>query len=70
MAKTHTTTQGDCWDAIAFKIWEKETLLHHLVKANPEHLDVLIFPAGVVLNVPEITVPAETTELPPWMKEA
>ena len=67
MAKPYTTIQGDTWDAIAFKLWGIEALFHHLVKANPDHLDVLIFPASVVLAVPDIEIPTQTLELPPWM---
>ncbi|MDL2275441.1 tail protein X [Desulfosarcina sp. OttesenSCG-928-G10] len=68
MNNPYTTTQGDTWDAIAYKCWGHETLLGHLVAANPEHLDVLVFPAGIVLSVPDITIPTTTMELPPWMK--
>lgn len=68
MANTYTTTQGDTWDAVAFKLWGVEGLFHHLVVANPAHLDVLVFPAGIVLTVPGITIPSKPLELPPWMK--
>ncbi|MDL2268878.1 tail protein X [Desulfosarcina sp. OttesenSCG-928-A07] len=68
MADDYITTQGDTWDAIAYKCFGCETFLNHLVMANLEHLDVLIFPAGVVLVVPDITIPTTTMELPPWMK--
>lgn len=68
MAEPYTTTQGDTWDAISFKLWGSDTLLHHLTAANPEHLDVLVFPAGVVLAVPDLVIPPTTMELPPWME--
>ena len=67
MADPYVTTQGDTWDAIAFKLLGDETLLDELVAANPEHVNVLIFPASVVLSVPDVTVPDKKMELPPWM---
>ena len=68
MVKTYTTTQGDTWDAIAHKLWDAEGLFRHLVEVNPEHLDVLIFPAGVTLRTPEVEKPLLTADLPPWMQ--
>lgn len=67
MPDTYTTTQGDTWDSIAFKLWGHETLLAELVAANPEHVDVLVFPASVVLAVPKVAVPQQKLEFPPWI---
>lgn len=53
-AKIYTTTQGDAWDTIAYRLFGEERLAHKLMRANPEHLDVLVFSAGVELCVPEI----------------
>lgn len=66
MPNTYTTTQGDAWDSIAYKLWGEERLAHKLMQANPEHMDVLLFPAGVELCVPEVAKPHTTMELPPW----
>lgn len=65
---SYRTIQGDAWDTVAFRLWGRERLAHHLMAANPEHLDVVIFPAGVELAVPDIVVEPETPELPPWMQ--
>ena len=46
---SYTTTQGDTWDGIAFRLWGREHLMSALMRANPDHADVLMFPAGVVL---------------------
>ena len=43
MPDTYTTRQGDVWDAIAKNIWGEEIFLHHLVRANPEYQDVIVF---------------------------
>lgn len=66
MLKTYTTTQGDAWDAIAYRLFGEERLAHKLMQANPEHMDVLMFPAGVLLTIPEITLPQQSLKLPPW----
>ncbi len=67
---SYTTIQGDTWDGIAFRLWGREHLMSALMQANPDHADVLMFPAGVVLNVPEVNVNAiqPITELPPWIR--
>jgi len=69
MAGNYRTIQGDAWDAIAFRLWGTEHLMHILMAANPLHMDVLIFPAGVELVVPDLPATATTTtaELPPWI---
>lgn len=70
----YTTIQGDTWDLIAYKLWQSEYLFPLLMEANPKHIDTVIFPGGVVLNVPdfdEIEEPddIEITERPPWLEE-
>lgn len=65
----YVTTQNDAWDAITFRIWNDERLMNVLLAANPEHVDVLLFPAGVTLVVPECPQRAvNKKELPPWMQ--
>lgn len=67
-ADTYITMQNDAWDAIAYRLWGEERLFMALVRANPEHLDTVLFPAGVELRIPER--PERTIEqqgLPPWM---
>jgi len=64
----YTTTQGDTWDTIAFKLYGRESLMTRLIRANPEHARTVIFSAGVVLAVPE--APEEVSEdLPPWKRD-
>lgn len=67
---SHTTIQGDTWDGIAFRLWGREHLMSALIQANPDHADALIFPAGIILTVPDVNLEATiqaVTELPPWM---
>lgn len=63
----YMTSQGDMWDAIAYRLWGNEALFHHLLAANPRHRDIVVFPAGIVLAVPDIT-PELTVKAvdPPW----
>jgi phage tail protein X len=64
---TYITMQGDAWDAVAYRLWGEERLFMELMNANTEHLDVVLFPAGVALRVPTVPDRRITTELPPWM---
>lgn len=66
--RTYTTIQGDAWDTIAYRLWGEERHMDRLIQTNVDHADVLIFPAGVKLFVPD--APARRSylkELPPWM---
>ena len=67
--KTYTTKAGDMWDGIAFEQLGSENAMGKLMEANQEYLDLYIFPAGVVLNLPEITEPVSAS-LPPWKRSA
>ncbi len=69
MPKTYITTQGDTWDSIALKFYGAETLMHHLLKANSQYLDVVQFSANIKLTIPEIDVSLiDTSILPTWRK--
>lgn len=64
---TYTTTQGDTWDMIAYKKLGSTNYTDRLAAANPEHVGMLLFPAGITLRLPEIE---EKTgyNLPPWKR--
>jgi phage tail protein X len=63
---TYSTIQGDMWDMIAFRLTGSYAGMSELIRANPEYGEYVIFPAGIVLNVPEFTEDVADT-LPPWM---
>lgn len=67
MRKTYTTTQGDMWDLIAKRLYNDEASLNVLLEANQRYADMVVFPAGVELVVPEYTAPV-TSILPPWRR--
>ncbi len=63
----YRTIQGDTWDMIAKKVYGAEKYLDYLMASNFDLLDYFIFPAGVVIKVPEL--PAEVSEdLPSWRR--
>ncbi|WP_372714748.1 phage tail protein [Ilyobacter sp.] len=68
MADNYTTSQGDTWDLIAYKIWETEKYTWDLMKENQVYKDTATFSAGVVLNVPDITIDTSSENLPPWKR--
>lgn len=67
MIKTYTTISGDMWDQIAAD--QMGSVLHtdKLIKANAKYAAIFVFPAGVVLTIPE-TEDEENLELPPWKR--
>lgn len=63
--KTYTTIAGDKWDSVAYKTLGDCGKMDILIKENIEHRETYIFPAGIVLGIPEL--PAEESDgLPPW----
>lgn len=67
MLSTYTTRAGDMWDDIAYRKLGGERYVSLLMEANPEHLEKVIFPAGIVLTLPEIKTPIPA-KLPPWKR--
>lgn len=69
MANTYTTTLGDSWDLIAWRVYGDAMLAPALMQANLEHLETYVFDAGVVLAVPTLTVAdVGSVNMPPWRK--
>lgn len=65
----YVTVQGDMWDSIAKKVYGTETAMDALMKANPEHLTVAVFGAGVKILLPQFTAQeAASNAMPPWRK--
>lgn len=67
MSKAYTTTQGDMWDLIAFKVYGNEMYISTLLAANERYKDVAVFPQGVVLECPDAST-ASVDILPPWRR--
>lgn len=66
MSTTYTTQQGDAWDAIAYKVYGSTSYTGHLMQANFPLLDIFVFDAGMVLQVPDLPAEDDTAALPIW----
>ena len=66
----YRTIQGDNWDLISYRVYQtqgRELRTGDLLEANPDYRDYVIFPAGIVLNVPDIDI-TQIETLPPWKR--
>ncbi len=63
----YKTTQGDTWDLISFRVYGSESFMDKLIKANPDHQDIVIFPAGIELITPVVDS-QQSVNLPPWKR--
>lgn len=72
MSKTYTTVQGDMWDSIAYSQLGSVAYTHQLLLLNQQYHDIYIFPAGVVLTLPDVDATTDTAAaaLPPWKQVA
>ena len=52
--KQYKTVQGDTWDLIAKKQYGDEKKLDILMMNNFSLLDYVVFPAGVLVDIPEL----------------
>lgn len=69
MNKTYTTIQGDMWDSIAYSQLGDVAYTDKLMNLNQKYREYYIFPAGIVLTLPDPT--EETSDaLPPWKQVA
>lgn len=68
MVKTYYTIQGDMWDGIAKKLYDDESGVNALLEANQQYADIVVFPAGSILDVPDYEKPTPTSLLPPWRR--
>ncbi len=68
--RKYRTQQGDTWDLIALRMYPKvgaEKLMNILIEANADYIDTVIFPANIILDVPDVDVPVVSV-LPPWRR--
>lgn len=66
--KTYITVEGDTFDALALDEYNEEKLAHHIIKANLDYCDVLIFEAGTTLRIPIMENVNTPDTLPPWRR--
>lgn len=65
--KQYETAQGDTWDLIAKREYDDEKKLDILMENNYNLLDYVVFPAGIMVNIPEISRD-KRQGLPDWRK--
>lgn len=65
---TYSTVQGDTWDIVSKKMYGTEFRTDVLMKANPDHADVIMFSSGEQLIVPEVDDVEQFESLPPWKR--
>lgn len=64
----YTTISGEEWDLICFKHYGTESVMDEVMQANPKYMRTVVFPAGIKLLMPEITIIQDTQNKPPWMR--
>lgn len=67
MSDTYVTKQGDMWDGISKTVYGTEAGMTKLLQANESERHTVIFPAGVVLTIPDYEQP-KVDRLPPWRR--
>lgn len=65
----YVTSQGDTWDSIAYDLFGSEGYMGILMDANLDLLDVLVFSAGTVIQVPEEIPEAVDEDMPFWRQD-
>jgi phage tail protein X len=63
----YRTVSGDTFDKIAKLKYGDEKLALNIIEANIEYANIIVFGAGVNLNIPDIVV-NQTANLPPWKR--
>lgn len=63
----YTTVLGDTFDHIAFKAYGDVSHMNKVIEANLKHRKVIIFQAGIELNIPKI-INKPNNNLPPWKR--
>ncbi len=68
--KTYTTVQGDMWDSIAHSQLGDVGYTDKLMNLNLQYRDIYIFPAGIVLKLPDAAAEPLPDTAPPWKRVA
>ena len=67
--KSYTTRQGDMWDKIAHEQLGSIAHTDRLMNLNASYLGYYVFPAGITLQLPDVS-PDENGTMPPWKQVA
>lgn len=64
----YTTRAGDTFDLLALAAYNDEKYASRIIGANPLHMGVLVFDAGVKLKIPVMAETELPATLPPWRR--
>ena len=64
-----TTVEGDTFDRLALEFYKDEKQAGLIIQANLDYCDVLIFEAGIGLDIPIVDIIDLPETLPPWWRE-
>lgn len=64
----YVTKQGDIYDALALDAYNDERMASHIIQANLQYMDTLIFDAGIKLRLPALDNIERPATLPPWRR--
>ncbi len=64
----YVTKQGDTYDALALDAYDDERMASHIIQANLQYMDTLIFDAGIKLRLPVLDNIERPATLPPWRR--
>ena len=62
----YITILGDTFDNIAYKTLGDCKYIKEIINANRKYVDVMVFDAGIEINIPEIE--EKTKGVVPWKK--
>lgn len=62
------TRVGDTFDELALQVYDNEKMAHHIIEANPDYADVIIFEESVLLDVPIFEETQTPETLAPWRR--
>lgn len=65
----YTTVQGQTWDQIAFEVFGTEYMADKIMDLNRDKLDIFVFPAGVMLALPDegsAIIQSVPSDYPAW----
>lgn len=67
MKKTYITVSGQTWDQIAYEVYGDEHYCDRLMDTNRDKLNYFVFPAGIVLILPDVSASISVpSDYPTW----
>lgn len=68
LSKLYTTKQGDTFESIAYFELSNSNKMVDIIRVNRRYMNVAVFEAGIVLQLPEESEEEKTTEgsTVPW----